>query len=142
MAGSFDVDMFNAFMGEFMNENSANIFRSKGVLSFEGQEKKWVFQVCVHMCAVQHRLLLLVGSCSPSLAHHPKPTAGGGRARHKKIQQYTAGDSWKLEKLIAPLPTRATMPPYLGRSNTQRRWAGVRTTESNPVWLSSRLSCS
>lgn len=43
--GSLDVDLFNKFMAEFLNFNSENLFRSKGVLSFEGQERKFVFQV-------------------------------------------------------------------------------------------------
>lgn len=45
LAGSLDVDLFNTWIGEFLRENSANLFRSKGVLSFKGQERKWVFQV-------------------------------------------------------------------------------------------------
>lgn len=44
--GSLDVDLFNKFMAEFLRFNSENLFRSKGVLSFEGQERKFVFQVC------------------------------------------------------------------------------------------------
>lgn len=52
--GSLDVDLFNKFMAEFLKDNSANLFRSKGVLSFEGQERKFVFQVpnplCVCLC--------------------------------------------------------------------------------------------
>lgn len=45
LKGSFDVDLFNKFMGEFLEENSANLFRSKGVLSFKDQARKYVFQV-------------------------------------------------------------------------------------------------
>ncbi|CAM9477880.1 unnamed protein product [Ectocarpus sp. 8 AP-2014] len=36
--------MFNKFMAEFLRENSANLFRSKGVLAFKDQERKYVFQ--------------------------------------------------------------------------------------------------
>lgn len=45
LAGSLDVDLFNTWIGEFLRDNSSNLFRSKGVLSFKGQERKWVFQV-------------------------------------------------------------------------------------------------
>ncbi|CAM9338796.1 unnamed protein product [Discosporangium mesarthrocarpum] len=31
-------------MGEFLRENSQNLFRSKGVLAFAGQDQKFVFQ--------------------------------------------------------------------------------------------------
>ncbi|CAB1103553.1 unnamed protein product [Ectocarpus sp. CCAP 1310/34] len=44
LSGNLDVDMFNKFMGEFLRENSANLFRSKGVLAFKDQERKYVFQ--------------------------------------------------------------------------------------------------
>eukprot|EP00903_Cladosiphon_okamuranus_P008958 g8572.t1 len=44
LTGSLDVDLFNTWIGEFLRDNSSNLFRSKGVLSFKGQERKWVFQ--------------------------------------------------------------------------------------------------
>eukprot|EP00904_Undaria_pinnatifida_P001632 jgi/Undpi1/1146/HiC_scaffold_10.g04608.m1 len=44
LQGSLDVDLFNAFMGKFLQANSANLFRSKGVLAFKNQERKFVFQ--------------------------------------------------------------------------------------------------
>lgn len=51
--GSLDVDLFNRFMAEFLRFNSENLFRSKGVLSFEGQERKFVFQVRRQTLGVQ-----------------------------------------------------------------------------------------
>lgn len=51
LTGSLDVDLFNTWIGEFLRDNSANLFRSKGVLSFKGQERKWVFQVRSSTCA-------------------------------------------------------------------------------------------
>lgn len=51
LAGSLDVDLFNRWIADFLRENSANLFRSKGVLSFENQERKWVFQVRTYVCA-------------------------------------------------------------------------------------------
>ena len=45
LQGSLDVDKFNAFMGDFLRKHSADLFRSKGVLSFKNQDRKFVFQV-------------------------------------------------------------------------------------------------
>lgn len=45
LQGSLDVDKFNDFIGEFLREHSANLFRSKGVLALKGQDQKFVFQV-------------------------------------------------------------------------------------------------
>ncbi|CAM9479893.1 unnamed protein product [Choristocarpus tenellus] len=36
--------MFNEFMGDFLAEHSQDLFRSKGVLAFAGQDQKFVFQ--------------------------------------------------------------------------------------------------
>lgn len=44
LQGSLDVDRFNRFMAVFLQENSSNLFRSKGVLSFVGLDAKFVFQ--------------------------------------------------------------------------------------------------
>ena len=45
LKGSLELDKFNAFMGEFLGKHSADLFRSKGVLAFENQDRKYVFQV-------------------------------------------------------------------------------------------------
>lgn len=45
LQGSLELDKFNAFMGEFLKEKSADLFRSKGVLAFKNQDRKYVFQV-------------------------------------------------------------------------------------------------
>lgn len=43
--GNFDVSKFNIFMSTLLQAKSADIYRSKGVLSFEGQgDTKFVFQ--------------------------------------------------------------------------------------------------
>lgn len=43
--GNFDVVKFNTFMGTLLQERAKDIYRSKGVLSFEGQgDQKFVFQ--------------------------------------------------------------------------------------------------
>eukprot|EP00656_Telonema_subtile_P026084 TRINITY_DN2806_c0_g1_i3.p1 TRINITY_DN2806_c0_g1~~TRINITY_DN2806_c0_g1_i3.p1 ORF type:complete len:456 (-),score=157.92 TRINITY_DN2806_c0_g1_i3:65-1432(-) len=45
MAGSLDPQKFNAFMGELLQENSKDLYRSKGVVSLQGEgDTKFVFQ--------------------------------------------------------------------------------------------------
>ena len=45
VTGNFDVVKFNTFMGTLLQERAKDIYRSKGVLSFEGQgAQKFVFQ--------------------------------------------------------------------------------------------------
>lgn len=68
LSGNLDVDMFNKFMGEFLRENSANLFRSKGVLAFKDQERKYVFQVR-ELCNVENHFYFLLWCCRLSLSH-------------------------------------------------------------------------
>lgn len=43
--GALDIPLFNQFMSDLLAANAANIYRSKGVLEFEGQgDTKFVFQ--------------------------------------------------------------------------------------------------
>lgn len=43
--GLLDIPLFNQFMSELLATNAANLYRSKGVLAFEGQgDVKFVFQ--------------------------------------------------------------------------------------------------
>lgn len=45
LTGNFDVVKFNTFMGTLLQERAKDIYRSKGVLAFEGQgAQKFVFQ--------------------------------------------------------------------------------------------------
>jgi len=45
ITGNFDVVKFNTFMGTLLAERAKDIYRSKGVLAFEGQgDQKFVFQ--------------------------------------------------------------------------------------------------
>ncbi|CAM9831427.1 unnamed protein product [Scytosiphon promiscuus] len=70
LAGSLDVDIFNKFMQAFVVENSANLFRFKGVLSFKDQKPKFVFQ------GVHEQVI-----CEPSKTHW----AEDGSDRESKI---------------------------------------------------------
>jgi len=45
LVGNLDPNLFNAFMGELLQRDSKNLYRSKGVVSLEGEgDTKFVFQ--------------------------------------------------------------------------------------------------
>lgn len=76
LQGSLDVDRFNKFMADFLQENSANLFRSKGVLSFVGLDAKFVFQVQLaarHVCSCELRLEPYSRSTSGIDSRHVRP---------------------------------------------------------------------
>jgi len=47
-SGDVDVELLNAWLGRLLVERGVDIFRSKGILSMAGEERKYVFQG-VHM---------------------------------------------------------------------------------------------
>jgi G3E family GTPase len=46
--GDLDSDLFNRWLGQLLGEKGVDIFRSKGILSIHGADRRWVFQG-VHM---------------------------------------------------------------------------------------------
>jgi G3E family GTPase len=48
LEGALDPDKFNKWIGTILREQGADIFRSKGILAFKGEPKRYVFQG-VHM---------------------------------------------------------------------------------------------
>ena len=42
--GLLEVPLFNQFMSKLLQEKAADLYRTKGVLGFVGQEDKFVFQ--------------------------------------------------------------------------------------------------
>lgn len=94
LQGSLELDKFNAFMGEFLKEKSADLFRSKGVLAFKNQDRKYVFQ------GVHEQI-----NCEPS----PTEWAKDGSDRESKIVFIGLGldkdeITKKLKTCLAPEP--------------------------------------
>jgi G3E family GTPase len=46
--GDLDMDKMNEWMGNLLREHGADIYRMKGVLAIQGNERRWVFQG-IHM---------------------------------------------------------------------------------------------
>jgi G3E family GTPase len=44
IAGLLEVPLFNQFMSKLLQEKAADLYRTKGVLAFAGQEDRFVFQ--------------------------------------------------------------------------------------------------
>jgi len=48
MPGEVDLDRLNAWLGEFLSTQAVDVFRSKGILAIQGDDRRYVFQA-VHM---------------------------------------------------------------------------------------------